>query len=121
MRLFCLLAVTVLWGCNGADDTEDLCVHDPPLNYTNWGRGFLSKHCTGCHSSIVPEDHRNEAPTGVHLDTLDDVHQYASRIEARVLLDLEDPMPPGGGPTAEELELLQEWLTCSVFPDVEAQ
>ena len=79
----------------------------------------MSKHCTGCHSAIVPDDHRNEAPIDVNLDTYADVLHFASRIEARVLVDVEDRMPPGGGLTSDELDRLNEWLRCGVFPDLD--
>ena len=36
----------------------------------NFGEGFVTKHCTGCHSSLLPEGMREEAPVGVRIDRL---------------------------------------------------
>ena len=52
-------------------------------------------------------------------DTYDGVLQWAYRTEARSLGD-NPGMPPGGGPGPEELARLEEWLQCSVFPELEA-
>lgn len=117
---FILLAMGLFLGCNASEEEADPCARTPSLDYANWGRGFMSKHCTGCHSAIVPDDHRNEAPIDVNLDTYDDVLHFSGRIEARVLMGGDEAMPPGGGPTEEELDLLDEWLQCSVYPDLEA-
>jgi len=118
-----VMLASLLVACPEADkdevDSDDPCVHDPPLSYDNWGKGFMEKHCNGCHSSIVPPSHRNNAPPGVDFDTYPGVLAFASRIDERAILLNPSPMPPGGGPTEEELSLLYEWLTCSVYPDVE--
>lgn len=103
----------------GADSAS--CDRDPPLTYHTWGEAFIDKHCTGCHSSLLgtPAE-RNNATIGVDLDTYGDVLVFAERIEARVLTPESPQMPPGGGPTEEELQMLREWMSCSVYPDVEA-
>ena len=80
----------------------------------------MDKHCTGCHSSLLQTHERNDAPVGVDLDTYGLVIAYGARIHARVVEPDQATMPPGGGPTAEEIEMLNEWLTCEVFPDTEA-
>jgi len=104
------------WGCDQDDDVVYDCDRDPPLSYLNWGKGFLDTHCTGCHSPLVPEAQRNGAPDGVDLDTYAKVLIYGARIDERAFA-LEEPMPPGGGPTEDELMRLDEWLQCGVFPD----
>lgn len=110
----------VLLACASGGDTAYSCDRDPPLTYETFGEGFVSKHCTGCHGSLVRDADRNGATQGVDLDTYGNVLVFAERFEARVL-DPEVPeMPPGGGPTEEELRMLQEWLTCSVYPDKES-
>ncbi len=104
-----------------ANDTADPCVHDPPLDHDNFGDPFLEQFCNGCHSQLVPPDHRNGAPEGVDFDEYALVMQWAVRIEARTVL-FDDPanaMPPGGGPTDDERGKLHEWLQCAVMPDFE--
>lgn len=109
------------WSCAGQPaDSAAACDTATPLTYANFGLGFMEKHCTGCHSSLLRPDQRNEAPVGVDLDSYREVLTWAARIEARVL-DVGGPtMPPGGGPTAEELVMLEEWLRCEVLPDAAA-
>jgi hypothetical protein len=91
------------------------CVRDPPLTYENYGRGFLGKWCTGCHSSLLRPDQRNDAPLGVDFDTWAGVLEWADRIEARGVPE-SGGMPPAGGASAEDREIFAEWLHCEVFP-----
>jgi hypothetical protein len=116
--LWLLLAL----GCGGApDDTGGAdCARRPPLTWDNFGRGFMGKHCAGCHSSLHEGDMRKGAPAGVDLDTYGGVLQWVSRIEARTLSD-PMTMPPGGGPSDEEVGRLREWLDCQVYRDAAAQ
>jgi hypothetical protein len=116
-----LLVALFAMGCASGGDTADIdCDRDPPLTYDSWGEGFVSKHCTGCHGSLVTGDQRNGATVGVDLDTYGNVMVFAERFEARVLDPDWPEMPPGGGPTEEELQMLREWLTCGVYPDRES-
>lgn len=106
--------ILLLFSCVGAGgDTAGACDRDPPLDYLTFGKAFVQTHCTGCHSSLVREDQRNDATVGVDLDTYDDVVRWAERIRVRTV-EVQD-MPPGGGPSDEERELLAEWLDCGVI------
>lgn len=108
----------LLIGC--APETDPLCANEVQLTYDSWGRGFLDTHCNGCHSSITAPAQRRGAPPGVDFDTYGGVLQWAERIEDRVLVAPDEErieMPPGGGPTPEELSMLHEWLQCSVYQD----
>lgn len=106
-----------LGACSGAgDDSGGDCDRSPPLSWHSFGQGFMGKHCTGCHSSLLPDSHREGAPASVNFDTYADVVAQADRIAARALGD-EPTMPPGGGPSAEEQALLAEWLRCGVAED----
>lgn len=111
----------ILWllACSGAPAGDSgTCHRDPPLEWANFGQGWMQKHCAGCHSSLVREDQRNGAPVGVDLDTWPDMLTWAERIDVRALDTLD--MPPGGGPSEEERRLLREWLDCAVYPAKEA-
>ena len=103
------------------DTALSLCVHDPPLSYENFGKSYMDMHCTGCHGSELPPGHRVGAPLSVNLDSYDLVLDWADRIEARSTYAFSDTisMPPGGGPTEDEILLLEEWLYCAVLPQKE--
>jgi uncharacterized membrane protein len=92
--------------------TQITCDRAPALDWTNYAEGFFDKSCNGCHSSQLTGAVRSGAPEGVDFDTEAAAIQQADRVRARVLGD--QTMPPGGGLTAEELFLLDEWLTCAV-------
>ncbi len=98
------------------DSANPECARTPPLTYANTGEGLMNKHCVGCHSSLLPEGMREDAPVGVDFDTYEAVLTWADRIEARATGDTPD-MPPGGGPNAAEIALLTEWLHCEVADD----
>ncbi|MFZ5481778.1 MAG: hypothetical protein ACOZNI_33765 [Myxococcota bacterium] len=104
----------VLACTSGGDTGGGACDRDPPLDYVGFGKGWMAKHCVGCHSSLVREDQRNGAPTHVDLDTYDDVVSWSERIRVRTIEQRD--MPPGGGPSDEERVLLDEWLSCAVIP-----
>ena len=104
----------------GADGPE--CRDDPALTWDNFGKGHMDKHCNGCHSVLIPEYQRQGAPAGVDFNTYGDVLEWRDRIVARgtrAVLD-EPTMPPGGGPSDEELSNLLEWLDCEVAKDKSA-
>lgn len=88
---------------------EELAV----VTYANFGEAFLRNWCRGCHASALSGDERSGAPEGIDFETLDDARMWADRIGARAL----GPgagMPPAGGPSPEELELLEAWLDAGV-------
>ena len=114
-----MLSLLLIISCSqNPQDTATTCYHDPPLTYANFGKGYVDKHCVGCHSSLIPVEARVGAPIGVDLNTYEDVLLWADRIDARSTGD-SPTMPPGGGPSPDEIALLKEWLECSVFPDVQ--
>jgi hypothetical protein len=103
----------------GPDDVSEECIHDPPLEYDRYGQGFVEKFCNGCHSSLVPEELRNDAPVGVDFDSYGAILQWKDRIAVRTDPD-EPTMPPGGGPTDDQYVEFHEWLDCSVQRDWDA-
>ena len=121
-----LLTVLVLAGCGKDEETgtvdsgvDSECAES--YNWTTVGAPFVYTWCTGCHSSYLVEpdtgadtgwDPRQGAPDSLNLDTLEDVCREIDRIEERALHSPDNPMPPGGGPTDEELEALAAWIAC---------
>ena len=93
------------------------CDRVTPLSYENFGKVYLSRHCNGCHSSLLPEKLRVGAPAGVDFDNISMVKEWADRISARAT-GTTPTMPPGGGPTPEEVVQFEEWLNCDLLPQV---
>lgn len=91
---------------SGGEDTE-------LATYENFGDAFIRNWCRGCHSSQLTGDDRSGAPDGIDFDTREDVEALADRIEARASGD-SPTMPPAGGPSPEELDLLARWLAAGV-------
>ena len=114
--------VTVACGVDKSDsagvDGPD-CSRTPALTWDNFGKGHMDKHCNGCHSVLIPEYQRQGAPGGVDFNTYGDVLEWHDRIIARGTRDvLDEPtMPPGGGPSDLELQMLLEWLECETALD----
>lgn len=113
------LLIQLACGTKDIDSASNSCDRSPPLTYANFGKGYLDKHCVGCHHSLLPQEMREGAPMGVDLDTLEFSLQWADRIEARATGDI-PTMPPGGGPSEDERALLQEWLSCDLLPASES-
>jgi uncharacterized membrane protein len=96
----------------GGDDggEVDPCA-DTALSYSNFGEPFMLDWCRGCHSAGVPAGMRQGAPADLNFDTLDQIIAEAPRIA--VMAGPATPMmPPAGGPSVEERELLTEWIDC---------
>ncbi|MCB9670815.1 MAG: hypothetical protein H6734_15145 [Alphaproteobacteria bacterium] len=108
----------LLVACDDGEVEEDPCPTVPALSWENFGKGHLDKHCNGCHSSQILPFQRNEAPVGVDFDTWPLTLQFAERIHVRGMAT-DFPMPPGGGPSAEELATFDEWMRCEVLPEAQ--
>jgi len=89
--------------------TVDPCAEVPITTWDNFGAGFITQNCQACHATDAPD--RYGAPVEVVFDTEDDALAWAPRILSRVV-DLAD-MPPQGGLTADDRELVTYWLQCS--------
>lgn len=86
------------------------CAALPDVTYDNWGRGHLLTHCSGCHAAESPD--RYGAPPAVTFDTEDETREWAGRIHARVVVDVN--MPPAGGLTDDERAFLEILLVCGL-------
>ena len=95
------------------------CDRTPALTWDNFGKGYMDKHCNGCHSSIIDREQRQGAPVGIDFNTYEGVITFADRVDARATGDA-PTMPPGGGPGVEEVARLEEWLACDIAMDREA-
>ena len=103
---------------SAAEEGPD-CSRSPPFTWDNFGKSHMDKHCNGCHSVLIPLAQRQNAPVGVDFNTYGDVLEWYDRIIARsTRKQLDEPsMPPGGGPSDQELEQVLEWLECEVAKD----
>lgn len=108
--------IWLLLACTTADTDSglDCDAHATPVDYGSFGQGFLDAYCVSCHSSQMAGSDRLGAPVDVNLDTYADADAWADRIWARTAAPETPTMPPGGGPTAGDLDLLREWLVCDM-------
>lgn len=108
------------WACGGGDPSDTAgegdggaaagwCDTAVEVGWDDFGHGFVLTHCQGCHASTSPE--RHGAPESVVFDTEQDVLDQAEAV-LRVVVD-SPTMPPAGGVTDGEKELLRTWLICS--------
>jgi len=95
---------------------ERACPSSSVATYENFGAPFFFSYCTGCHSSALGEGQRRNAPIGVNFDSLDDIRRMRERIWARAA-DKNTTMPPVGGPSDAQRELLGDWLACGAPGD----
>lgn len=93
---------------------ERECPPDSTLTWGNFGAPFMLSWCTGCHAGDLPEGSRRDAPMDVNLDHLDDVRANMDLVWAEAG-DHNTSMPPAGGPSADEREMLGEWLACGAM------
>jgi hypothetical protein len=106
-----LLPVVLGAACSSTDEpgeTTGEC--GEALSYESFAGPFFLDWCTGCHSSALPEGQRQDAPLEINFDTLDDIRKHRDEI---VTLSVHNKvMPPAGGPSDLERELLGKWFAC---------
>ena len=95
----------------GGDPPDPDACEESYLDYATFGEPFLLNWCAGCHSTAVPANMRQMAPTDVNFETIEGVHRFQERIAVRAAGPSAN-MPPAGGPSAEERALLAEWIAC---------
>jgi uncharacterized membrane protein len=86
--------------------------------YGSFGEDFMTKYCTGCHSSET--GNRHGAPTDINLDSEADVIKHASDIDETAasgpkasntsMPDMSGPVH--AAPTEAEREQLGQFLAC---------
>jgi hypothetical protein len=131
MRITLVLLLAA--ACTGATPTSTgtVCPDPDPLTltYDNFGKPFMEKYCTWCHSSTLTHSKRNGAPLFHDFDSLLGVLQTPDHIDQQAGIGPDasnDFMPPdrcpsepGGAlsvdcqqPTDEERRELAEWIAC---------
>ncbi len=93
-------------------DTDVRCASSQ-LTYNNFGASFILNWCRDCHSAELPPAMRQDAPTDINFDTLDEIRAWSQRIS--LTAGTATTMPPAGGPSADERKLLVEWLRCGAL------
>lgn len=91
-------------------DAAPLCETGLEVTWEGWAAGFMLSQCQPCHASETPN--RYGAPPGVTFDTQEDCQAQAGAIADAVLTRAS--MPPAGGITETERELLARWLECGL-------
>lgn len=102
--------VTLALGLAACGGPEATCDEDGPVvAWENFGDGFFTGYCQGCHASTSTD--RFGAPASITFD--DEAQVLALRDEvAREVLD-EGSMPPGGGVPDDDLDALRRYLDCA--------
>ena len=69
------------------------------------------QHCVMCHAAVPTHEGFEEAPKGVHLETIEDLRRYADLIMQQAVQA--DTMPLGNetGMTDEDRATLGAWIT----------
>lgn len=120
MRALALLGL--LAACGGDDGPPPSATSTGPavdpyddcdLDWERDVAGFFDNWCAPCHSEAIPPEWRQGAPEGVDLDSLDDVRLWAERVRATALGDA-PVMPPAGGTSQAERDLVTAWLDCGM-------
>ncbi|MFD1694275.1 urate hydroxylase PuuD [Roseibium aestuarii] len=68
-------------------------------------------HCAMCHATVPTHEAFEDAPKGIHLETIEDLRRYADLIMVQAVQS--DAMPLGNetGMTLEERETLGTWIS----------
>lgn len=94
------------------------CPTDNPPTYDNFGRDFMEKYCTRCHSSQLMGADRMCAPLYHDFDSLMGVLVVAEHIDqyAAAGPDATNTRMPESDPkpTLEERQKLGQWLRCEL-------
>lgn len=105
-------------GKGAGEATGATCPSSSDLTYESFGRDFMEKYCTRCHSSKLTGAARMDAPPGHDFDTLTGVLAVAEHVDEYAAAGPDATntvMPPSGAtPSAEERRKLGEWLACEL-------
>lgn len=109
MRVLLGFLVAFLFGCNVPGKIS--CEDAPLITYNNFGKGFMTRECQGCHAIALPDEARLGAPKEFAYDTPEQVWKDAELI--LLTSTGNDPiMPPSDGVFSEDRLRLEIWLRC---------
>ena len=101
--------------CSTPVDDSGTLACDDAVTWDSYAHGFFLSWCTSCHSSSLPPEKRQKAPANMNFDTYTGVLEYAVDIEYRaVTAEPKYLMPPIGGPSDKERQLLGQWIECGL-------
>jgi uncharacterized membrane protein len=114
---FALVCAAAVGACHGhGEPTGATCPPGSTLTYDNFGRAFMTKYCTRCHSSQLAGDARQDAPEGHDFDTREGVVAVQDHVDQMAAAGpdaVNTDMPPdGAAPSEAERYQLGEWLAC---------
>jgi uncharacterized membrane protein len=96
--------------------TESTCPQTSTLTYDNFGKSFMTKYCTRCHSIELTGAARMGATSFHDFDTVENVRLFAEHIDetsAAGPAATNKSMPPDSpSPTLQERKQLGEWIAC---------
>lgn len=111
-------------GCCAGEDsvfgppTEATCPPGSTLTYNNFGKPFMERYCTRCHSSELTGGARQGAPSFHDFDSLFGVKAVSDHIDETTAAGpaaINDGMPEGDpAPTETERYQLGEWIACGM-------
>jgi len=134
MRRFLVISL-LIGACTSAVPTDTLTVCPDPdpgePTYEDFGKPFMEKYCTMCHSSELVRSARNGAPLYHDFDSLLGVIVVTNHIDEQAgsgpaadnhfMPPDRCPSTPGGPvdtdclkPTEEERQQLALWIACEV-------
>lgn len=121
------LVLATLIGHGGGCDSEEsvfgpptgaTCPQGSTLTYTNFGKAFMERYCTRCHSSELTGAARQGAPSFHDFDTLFGIMAVSDHIDETTAAGpaaVNDGMPKDGlAPTLDERYQLGEWIACGM-------
>ena len=98
--------------------TESICPTGSSLTYDTFGKPFMERYCTRCHSSELVGAQRMGAPSFHDFDTLFGVKAVSVHIDetsAAGPASTNDGMPlDGPSPPLAERRDLGEWIACGM-------
>jgi uncharacterized membrane protein len=98
--------------------TESTCPQGSTLTYNTFGKQFMERYCTRCHSSDLTGAARQGAPTFHDFDTLFGIKAVSNHIDETTAAgpaSINEGMPIGGPePTRMERYQLGEWIACGM-------
>lgn len=128
MKTLCsLLLLTSMIGCAANDTPSDTAAICPTANaptYASFGKPFMTKYCTTCHSAEATK--RYDAPPGLDFDTEAQVRTHAVAIDRvagagpkaknMVMPVLDEPAANIVAPSDADRQQLAQMLACMKSP-----